>query len=555
MSQQPENGSAPEAPEVAIEERRGISMIWLIPVVAGAIAIWLAYTTISEQGPEITISFKTAAGLEPGKTKVKYKDVDVGLVEEVEIKEDLSGIVITATLEKTASPHLNDETRFWVVRPRLGAGGISGLGTLVSGAYVEIDPGGGNPRRDFVGLEVPPVITSDVPGTEYRLKSDRLGSLGPGDPITYRGIRVGQILGYELNEDAAGVTFVAFVQAPHDKLVRDDTRFWNASGLQIKVGAEGVEVKTETLETLLAGGIVFSTPLGALRQEPSAPDTEFLLYDSEESIEEAAIEERLPLLLYFDGSVRGLNAGAPVELRGLRIGTVKDVRLEYNADDKTFRVPVVITIEPTRITILGERETTPYGGLDEFVERGLRAQLRSGNLLTGQLLVALDFFPDAPPEKVDYSDVYPVLPTIPSEIEQLTRSVGDVLEKVANLQLEELVGDLRATVQSAQKLVSSPEVTEAVTNLNRSLESVESVLGKVNKEVGPLVESLRRTSEAAEATLVSTESMVGENSQIRYDLSQLLQELTEAARSIRLLADYLEQNPNALLSGKGGANE
>jgi len=555
VSQQPENGSAPEAPEVAIEERRGISMIWLIPVVAGAIAIWLAYTTISEQGPEITISFKTAAGLEPGKTKVKYKDVDVGLVEEVEIKEDLSGIVITATLEKTASPHLNDETRFWVVRPRLGAGGISGLGTLVSGAYVEIDPGGGNPRRDFVGLEVPPVITSDVPGTEYRLKSDRLGSLGPGDPITYRGIRVGQILGYELNEDAAGVTFVAFVQAPHDKLVRDDTRFWNASGLQIKVGAEGVEVKTETLETLLAGGIVFSTPLGALRQEPSAPDTEFLLYDSEESIEEAAIEERLPLLLYFDGSVRGLNAGAPVELRGLRIGTVKDVRLEYNADDKTFRVPVVITIEPTRITILGERETTPYGGLDEFVERGLRAQLRSGNLLTGQLLVALDFFPDAPPEKVDYSDVYPVLPTIPSEIEQLTRSVGDVLEKVANLQLEELVGDLRATVQSAQKLVSSPEVTEAVTNLNRSLESVESVLGKVNKEVGPLVESLRRTSEAAEATLVSTESMVGENSQIRYDLSQLLQELTEAARSIRLLADYLEQNPNALLSGKGGANE
>ncbi len=549
MSQQP------EAPEVALEERRSISLVWLIPVVAGAIAIWLAYTTISEQGPEITISFKTAAGLEPGKTKVKFKDVEVGLVEEVDIKEDLSGIVVKVTLDKSATPHLNDETRFWVVRPRLGTGGVSGLGTLVSGAYVEIDPGGGNPRREFIGLEVPPVIASDVPGTQFRLKSDSLGSLGPGAPIMFRGIKVGQILGYELNEDAGGVTFLVFVQAPHDKLVRDDSRFWNASGFQIKVGAEGLEVKTETLETLLAGGIVFSTPLGALRQEPSTPDTEFVLYDSEESIEEAAIEERVPLLLYFDGSVRGLNPGAPVELRGLRVGTVKDVRLEYNANDRSFRVPVVITIEPSRITILGERENTPYGGLDEFVERGLRAQLRSGNLLTGQLLVALDFFPKAPPEKVDYSDVYPVLPTIPSEIEQLTRSVGDVLERVANLQLEELVGDLRATVQSAQKLVSSPEVTEAVANLNRSLQSVESVLGKVNKEVGPLVESLRKTSEAAEATLVSTESMVGENSQIRYDLSQLLQELTEAARSIRLLADYLEQNPSALLSGKGGPNE
>nr|MDJ0972781.1 MlaD family protein [Kiloniellales bacterium] len=348
MSQQP------EAPEVAIEERRGISMVWLIPVVAGAIAIWLGYTTISEQGPEITISFKTAAGLEPGKTKVKFREVEVGLVDEVIIKDDLSGVVLKATLDKTTTPHLNDETRFWVVRPRLGAGGVSGLGTLVSGAYVEIDPGGGNPRLDFVGLEVPPVITSDVPGTQYRLKSDRLGSLGPGDQITFRGIRVGQILGYELNEDNSGVTFLAFVQAPHDKLVRDDSRFYNASGLEIEVGAEGFQVRTESLEALLAGGIVFSTPLGALRQEQSAPDTEFVLYDSEESVEEAEIVERVPLLLYFDGSVRGLNAGAPVELRGLRIGTVKDVRLEYNSDDKSFRVPVVITIEPSRITILGE---------------------------------------------------------------------------------------------------------------------------------------------------------------------------------------------------------
>ena len=234
---------------------------------------------------------------------------------------------------------------------------------------------------------------------------------------------------------------------------------------------------------------------------------------------------------------------------------MKDVRLEYNANTKEFRVPVVITIEPSRVTILGERERSPYGGLDEFVERGLRAQLRPGNILTGQLLVALDFFPDAPPAKVSYSDVYPELPTVPSEFEQITRSVNEVLQKVAGLQLEELVGDLRATVKSAQDLVGSPEVKGAVANLNRSLASLESVLSKVDNQVGPLVESLREASAAAQATLVSTENMVGENSQIRYDLSQLLQELTEAARSIRLLADYLEQNPNALLSGKGGPNE
>ena len=554
-----QESSADAIPEIEVRKRRGISIVWLIPLVAAVVAGWLAYTTISEQGPTITISFKTAEGLESGKTKIKYKNVDVGLVEGIEIKKDLSGIIVTATLDKSAKPHLNDGTRFWVVRPRLGVGGVSGLGTLVSGAYIEVDPGQGIVRRNFVGLEVPPVITSDVPGTEFILKDDRLGSLGAGSPIHFRGIEVGQILGYELDEASDGITFRAFVHAPHDQLVRDSSRFWNASGIEVNVGAEGFQVKTESLQTLLSGGVVFSTPLGALRQAPSAPGTIFTLFDSEESVEEAAIAERVPLLLKFDGSVRGLNAGAPVELSGLRIGTVKDVRLEYDRDTRAFRVPVVITIEPARVTVLGTRKAAPYEGLDELVDRGLRAQLKSGNLLTGQLLVALDFFPDSPPAKVNYGDVYPELPTIPSDFEQITRSVNDILEMVASLKLEELVGDMRATIQSARSLIASPELKDSVASLNESLDSLQSLLEKVDRQVNPLVASLRETSDAAKTTLdeakvtlAATGSLIGENSEVRYDLAQLLQELTEAARSIRVLADYLEQNPNALLSGKGG---
>jgi paraquat-inducible protein B len=547
MSEQ--NQASPERdelPEVAVAQRRGISIVWLIPLVAGLIAVWLGYTTIMEQGPTVTITFKTGAGLEAGKTKVKYRDVEVGLVEDVAISKDGESIIVTASLVKGTEEHLTEGTSFWVVRPRLGVGGVSGLGTLVSGAHIAVEPGPGAQTLAFTGLEVPPVVPAYEEGREFMLRAETLGSLSPGSPIYYRGLEVGEVLGYELAGEGRGIEIHIFIKEPHYQLVRRNSRFWNASGVDVSVGAEGFTVSTASVQALLAGGVSFDTPASATEVEVAAEGTSFKLFKDLASVSEATYTEKTPYVAYFDGSVRGLQVGAPVEFRGIRIGSVTDVALEINRRTTSVRIPVTFQVEPQRVNVLDvtgamvtESSDDPYAGMARLVERGLRAQLQSGSLLTGQLLVALDFHPDSPAAELRTKGRYPEIPTVPSDLEQITQSVEQVLAKVAALPLDELIADLRTTLKSA----------------NQTLSTAQSLVGNLDGNVGPLLVSLKETSKAAEKTLVSADGFIGEQSEIRYDLSLLMQELTEAARSIRFLTDYLEQHPEALIRGKGGSEE
>src|SRR3954464_10861280 len=268
-------------PEAAVgRRRRRFSVVWLVPLVAAAIAAWLAVTTLREKGPTVTIAFKTAEGLEAGKTKVRYKDVEVGTVEDVRLSDDLEGVVAVAELRKQADPFAAAGTRWWVVRPRVGASGVSGLGTLISGAYVGLDPGRGERTLSFTGLEEPPPIASDVPGRRFALHGDGLGSVDQGSPVYYRGLRVGQVLGRPLDDDRRSFTFEIFVDAPHDRLPPATSRFWNASGIDVSVGAGGVEVATESLESILAGGVAFDTPGIEAPGEEAAADHAFHLFQS-----------------------------------------------------------------------------------------------------------------------------------------------------------------------------------------------------------------------------------------------------------------------------------
>ncbi|MGH6899377.1 MAG: intermembrane transport protein PqiB [Geminicoccaceae bacterium] len=535
-----------ELPEVAVEKRRGISLVWLIPLVAGAIAIWLGYTTLQEKGPTITVVFDDAEGLEAGKTRVKYRDVEVGLVDQVALSEDLSHIVVTASLDKSVATHMKAGTRFWIVRPRIGLGGISGLGTLLSGVFIEFDPGDGQPAHEFVGLAEPPPITSRVPGTQFVLRTDRLGSIGRGSPVYYHNIAVGQVLGYELAEDKQDLVVNIFVDAPNDQLVRPGSRFWNASGVDVSLGADGVEVSMESLQALLAGGIAFDTPDIDQPGEPAAAATAFPLFASLRDVTEAGYTERIPYLVQFDGSVRGLRAGAPVEFRGIRVGSVTDVRLEIDPEQDTVRIPVTLEIEPQRIGVERGAGEQRYAVMAALVERGLRAQLKSGNLLTGELLVDLDFHPQSPAAQLDRSGTYPAIPAVPAQLEALTASVTTVLSKLAALPLPELIDDLRRTVQGIDALVASPDTKSAVAALNQAAVRLEALIGTLDQRVGPLFVQ-------AQSTLAAADGMVGANSQVRYDLNAVLKELTGAARSIRVFADYLERHPEALLRGKAGA--
>jgi len=533
-----------------------ISPIWLVPIVAVLIGGWLVYQTLDKRGPKVTISFESADGIEEGKTKVKYRDVQVGLIENVQIKQDLTGVVITAEMKKESAPFLTDQTRFWVVRPRIDARGVSGLGTLVSGAYVEIDPGrSGDPQRDFIGLEDPPVITTDEPGKEFILVTEKLGSYVTGSPIYYRGLEVGEVLGHELQENRKEFWVHVFVHAPHDQLVRDDTRFWNASGIHASLSAEGMELQVESLQALALGGVAFDTPSEIDAGTPSAAGTQFRLHDTEEAVEEAAFTQKFRWILYFDGSVRGLTEGAPVEFKGIKIGNVVDVNLEMDRSITGYRIPVLVDIEPERVSVVGEgtvgrtiSRDAHVKTMQAFVDAGLRARLKTGSLLTGQLLVDLDFHPDENPVFRGDGN-YPEIPTIPSSIEEISRSVTALLDKIQSLPLDELTASLTNTVKSVESLVGSDEVKGALRSIERTLATLDRVMANVDKELTP--EAHAALSEAHQ-TMKTVRESIASGSPLRYDLETTLQELAAAARSIRLLAEYLESNPNALIYGKGG---
>lgn len=540
-----------------------ISPIWLVPIVAVLIGGWLVYQTINKQGPKVSIEFETADGIEEGKTKLKFRDVQVGLVETVRIKEDLSGVIVSAELKKEAEPFITDQTRFWVVRPRIDAKGISGLGTLVSGAFIEVDPGeGGDPKRDFIGLKIPPLISTNDPGKEFVLVTEKLGSYSTGSPIYYRGLEVGEVLGHELHKNRKEFLVHIFIHAPHDNMVKDDSRFWNASGINVSIGADGMKMQIESLQTLALGGLAFDTLSDINAGTPSPKGATFRLHNDKDAISEAEIRQKFRWVLYFDGSVRGLSANAPVEFKGIKVGTVVDVNLELNRSNLGYRIPVLVDIEPERIkvegNVNGNRTVTRdvhIASIKSLIDAGLKARLKTGNLLTGQLIVDLDYYTDKEPVyKGDQN--YPEIPTLPSSIEEITRSLTAFLDKIQALPIDELTSGLVRTVNSSEKLINSAnklmnssDVVSALASLERTLSTIDRVMVNVDENIAP--QAYSALSEAHQ-TLKTVREAVGTGSPLRYDLETTLGELAGAARSIRLLAEYLESNPNALIYGKGG---
>ncbi len=354
------------------------------------------------------------------------------------------------------------------------------------------------------------------------------------------------MLSYQLAEDRESLVVDVFVAAPHDQLVRANSRFWNASGVEVSLGADGVNVSIKSLQALLAGGIAFDTPAIGRAGATAVAGTVFPLYENFGAVTESRYTQKIPYLTYFDGSVRGLSPGAPVEFRGMRVGSVTDVHLEIDPEQDTVRIPVTLGIEPARVTMPGGAPAAdPYVMMRSLVGRGLRAQLKSGNLLTGELLVDLDFHPESPQAKLDESGAYPVIPSVPTQLEVLTASITGVLSKLSALPLSELVGQIRDTLQDVDGLVAGPETKGTITALQQSAIHLQALLDTLDQQVGPL---LKR----ADSTLASTQTMVGQDSELRYDMNGLMKELTGAARSIRVFADYLQRHPEALLRGKAG---
>lgn len=528
----------PQAPgQAAIKTRRfSVSLVWIVPIVAVLVGISLVVHSWLQEGPTITITFKTGSGLVANKTEVKYRNVVIGRVSEVKLSGDQKRVDATIQLDKQAESFTREDSQFWVVRPRIGAGGVSGIDTLLSGDYIGADIGQADARsKHFTGLENPPPITYGEPGKRFMLHTQDLGSLDIGSPVYYRKIPVGQVVAYELDADGKGVNIEIFVHAPNDAYVTENTRFWNASGIDVNVGANGFSVKTESLSALLVGGVAFRAPEYSPNDEVAIEDKAFDLFEDEHTALAPPNGKAQFLSLRFDQALRGLKVDAPVEFLGVEIGRVVAVNLDFDAKKRSFPVNVGIVIYPQRLGKAHIKmlealkhdpndETATVRLLGSFIENGLRAQARSGNLLTGQLYIALDFYPKA--EKVAFDPAArPIsIPTIPGSLEQLQEKLESMVNKINQLPIERIAG-----------------------NLDSNLVELRKGLAQFNAKTRPGVQT---TLSDVSKTLQSASSTLAEDSPQREQLSQTLDELGRMSRSLRELSDYMGRHPESLIRGR-----
>jgi paraquat-inducible protein B len=510
--------------------RSRLPLVWVVPIIAAIIGAWLAIHAFLDHGPTITVTFLDAEGIEAGKTKVRYQNVDIGDVKTIALAPDRHTVSVTIETARFATPFLVAGTRFWIVRPRLGASGVSGLGTLLSGAYIAMDVGNSNEEaRNFVGLERQPVVAGDAKGRQFVLSSQDLGSLAASSPVYFHHIEVGQISSVALNPDGRGVTLTVFIAAPYDRFVTQATRFWHASGVDVEVNSSGLHVQSQSLTSILAGGIAFESLDEAAGAPPAFDDAHFTLAADRSTALKTPDGSSEPYVLYFDESLRGLAPGAAVDFRGVEIGEVTALNVSYDQAGDKFRFPVSINVYPDRLRARyaddGEQpQVHSHELVARMIEHGFRAQLRSSSLLTGQLYIALDFFPGAA-KVIPAPDKTPMpVPTIPGNLEQIQASIISVARKLDRLPLDKIAHDLDTTIMA-----------------------LNATLGGARDDLLPEAKS---TLTQARQTLLQTQQTLAPESTLQGDLHATLSSVSKAADSVRVLADYLDKHPEALIRGK-----
>ena len=543
-----------------IDRKSRLSLIWAIPVVTVIVGVWLAWSTISQRGSLITVTFETAEGLQANQSHVRHKDVDMGVVQKISLTADLKRVEVTVRMNREAEPLLTDRAQFWVVRPRFFAGAISGLQTLFSGSYIDLLPaaGGGDAKRDFVGLENPPVLQSDVPGRTFLLEANRIGSLNLGSPILFRDLEVGEVLGWDVGEMARSITVHAFVRQPFDKYVHDNSRFWNASGAKVQLGTGGLELQVESLRAVVLGGIAFETPDDPAMTGESQADHAFTLYQSKDAADASSFKRSVPFMANFTDSVSGLAVGSPVTLRGLKIGEVSAVSLVYDRALDNVIVPVHITLEPERIALL---DLPSDGDLDsrmaDLVRRGLRVKLETGNFLTGQKQLAMELYPNAGAGELGkQGDAY-VIPVLGGRADDIATAATNLVNRLADIPFESIGKNLDQTLAGVNALVNDKQLKESVSALRATLASAQTLVNTLNTGLTPVTQHMPAIAAGLEGAVKRTDKLIGSldssyggDSRFSRDVTRLMSQLSDAARSIRVLADLLSRHPEALIRGR-----
>jgi len=556
----------PPQAQAHVRKHVGFSWIWLLPLATVLLVGYLVFKLVAARGPTISISFESADGLTAQQTQVKYKAVTLGTVEQIDLADDLGHVIVKVRMSEQSAALLTDKARFWVARPRLGGGLAAvetGLETLVSGAYVAVDPGpkGGKPQSEFTGLEKPPSVRSDEPGSVYFLEAEALGGLGEGAPVFYRDVAVGEVLSADLEDNGPtqGVRLRIFVRAPYDRKVVPETRFWNSSGIRVNTGAGGLHVELQSIKSLLAGGIAFRAPQGAEAHPASPSESSFRLYADEPQAAIGFYGQGIPYLSYFQSSVRGLSEGSQVQMFGKELGSVTHIDLVKDprpGHQGQLAARVAFVLQPARALSDSDRQALQPEGIRALVHEQLRVVLASSSLLTGQKELSLEFVPGSkpPPALTEEAGAW-VLPSEGQDLQDLSASLSQILNKVNSIPFEEIGTNASHALASLDRTVGGPELQRAIASLDEALKEVSGLAREAKSDLGPALERLPRISEKLESAVDQAQAALGQSgygsdSKTQRSLERMMSQVGDAARSIRLLADYLNRHPESLVSGR-----
>ncbi|MDR7341830.1 paraquat-inducible protein B [Pantoea alhagi] len=521
-----------------VDQIKRWSPVWIIPIVTVLIGAWILFYHFSHQGPEVTLITTNAEGIEGGKTAIKSRSVDVGVVESAVLTDDLHHVEIKARLNAGMEKLLHGDSAFWVVKPQVGREGITGLGTLLSGAYIELQPGskGEKPER-YELLESPPLAPPDAKGIRIVLDSTKAGQLTPGDPVLFRGYRVGSVETSNFDADKRAMQYQLFVAAPYDRLVTSNVRFWKDSGIGVEMSASGMRVEMGSLTTLFSGGVSFDVPDGWELGVPAENKAEYHLYDDQRSIQDSLYTTHLDFLMFFNDSIRGLQPGAPVEFRGIRLGTVAQVPYSvpgWNQSLNTdYRIPVLVRIEPDRFVkrLGGEFDIQQH--LRDGKKRGLRASLKTGNLLSGSLYIDLDFYDNAPaykgPEKVDGLEI---IPTMSGGLSQIQQKLMDALDKINNLPLNPMLNQATGTLKESQRTLR--ELQKTLDNVNKI--TANPAMQQLPQDMQQTLRELNRSMKGLQPGSPAYNQLIGD-----------MQRLDQVLRELQPVLKTLNQKSNALV--------
>lgn len=531
-----------------IRRSRRWNAVWFVPLVALSLGIWLLYRNFATQGPVAIVRFETAGGISPSKTEVRCRSVRVGIVKHVKLAEDLDSVEVRLEFDKEAETLLRKGTRFWVVKPRISAGDltVSGVDTLITGAYIEMDPGpaGGPMVNHFQGYEIPPTTNRNIPGLHVTLTADEAGFLSVSSPIYHRGFEVGRIEGRSLSKDGTVVTYEAFINEEFQHLVTTTTRFWNTSGIDISAGSDGFKVRTPSFQAMVAGGVCFGTSPTDKPGEPVKPDASFTLFPDQDAALKASFRPTFKSLLLFDQSVRGLDKGAPVEFRGIAIGRVAEISFDLMPSSLDPRIPVLIEIDPSlmRPDVAKEVAGDDLAFIKQAVGNGLRGGLKTSSLITGSMYVDLDYYKDTPRAELGKIGDLVTVPTVSTGLAQLEAKVSAILDKFQSVPIDQTMGDIAAAAAEAKTTIA-----EARTTL-KEIEATSAAARKIfeDPEFKELPGDLAKTLEK----LQSLASSVGPDGAVQGDLLRTLDELRAALRSIKSATTTIDEKPNSLIFGR-----